>query len=663
MNTICTNKETETHEACTNASTKEIPKLEHSYTGKYQWNETDKTHSQMCVNGCEEYGNVTNCTFDSVVTDPTCDVKGYTTHTCTVCNNSYTDNETTRVHDYVYAAGNGIYHEVSCEYNNCTYKATEACAGGTATCIAKAICEKCNTAYGEVDAVNHTSLVKTDAIDATCETAGNIAYWTCNGCAKVYREETATTEITLAETVISAKNHDWNDGEITADPTCTTAGAKKFVCKNNSSHTKTETIEINTNAHNYGEWTQTSAPTCSATGTEERVCAHNAAHKETRDVEINANAHSYGEWTQTSAPTCSAKGTEERVCAHNAAHKETRDVEINANAHSYGEWTQTKAPTCTATGTEERVCANNAAHKETRDVAISATAHTGEENDIRNASAATCMSDGYTGDTYWSCCGKLSAKGTTINAIPHVDNNGDDICDYNCGTSMTSCKHEGPKQYITMLSPENKLNTHKIKCLECGKIVKTENCDKEITLVVDPTCYAEGYTAYKCKVCEYSYISDITPTTEHNFSDWVSNDANCDEIQTMSRRCKETRCLYKETEKVIDETTGKYAYGPHSLVVVPGKAATCTKAGYTAYSICVNCEEVTESTVIPAKGHTDANDDGNCDTCNYLISSKGECGCYCHGDSFFDKLIYKIAKFFWKLFKINANCQCGAKHW
>ena len=258
-------------------------------------------------------------------------------------------------------------------------------------------------------------------------------------------------------------------------------------------------------------------------------------------------------------------------------------------------------------------------------------------------------------------CGTTTG-GTVIPALIHKDDDGDSYCDL-CEIVLTSCKHEGtPKQYTTNLGPDGKLNSHKVKCLECGYVIKVENCDFYIE-VIAPTCYAEGYSAYTCKDCTYTFITDKTDMVEHDFGEWVSNDANCNEIQSRSRRCKDTRCLYKETEKVFDETTGKYAYGPHSLVVVPGKAATCTKAGYTAYSICVNCEVVTESTIIPAKGHTDANDDGNCDTCNYLMSSEGECGCYCHGDSFIDKLIYKIARFFWKLFKINANCQCGAKHW
>ena len=235
---------------------------------------------------------------------------------------------------------------------------------------------------------------------------------------------------------------------------------------------------------------------------------------------------------------------------------------------------------------------------------------------VKNASKATCKAVGYTGDIYWSCCDKLSAKGSTIPALEHIDKNNDNLCDYNCGTEMNTCKHEGtPKQYITNLGENGKLNTHKIKCLACGQIVKIENCDFD-TKVVAPSCYEEGYTKYTCKICTYSFVSDFEEKTEHDFGEWESNNATCHEIQSMSRRCKNTKCLYKETVKIIDENTGKYAYGAHSLVVVPGKDATCTKAGYTSYSICIHCEEVTGSKPIPAKGHADEDGNGNCDDCN-----------------------------------------------
>lgn len=77
-------------------------------------------------------------------------------------------------------------------------------AGGTATCTHKAVCTTCGEEYGEL--AKHT-LVKTDAKEATCTENGNIAYWTCSKCNKIFSDEECTNEISVADTVIKAKGH------------------------------------------------------------------------------------------------------------------------------------------------------------------------------------------------------------------------------------------------------------------------------------------------------------------------------------------------------------------------------------------------------------------------------------------------------------------------
>ena len=76
--------------------------------------------------------------------------------------------------------------------------------GGTATCTHKAVCTTCGEEYGEL--AKHT-LVKTDAKEATCTEDGNIAYWTCSKCNKIFKDEEGTNETSLANTVIKAKGH------------------------------------------------------------------------------------------------------------------------------------------------------------------------------------------------------------------------------------------------------------------------------------------------------------------------------------------------------------------------------------------------------------------------------------------------------------------------
>ena len=78
----------------------------------------------------------------------------------------------------------------------------------------------------DLEATGHT-LTKTEYKAATCTEAGNRAYWTCETCNKVYEDETGTTEIALADTVIPATGHTLTKTEA-KDPTCTEAGNRAY---------------------------------------------------------------------------------------------------------------------------------------------------------------------------------------------------------------------------------------------------------------------------------------------------------------------------------------------------------------------------------------------------------------------------------------------------
>ncbi|MCQ4794170.1 carbohydrate-binding domain-containing protein [Anaerofustis stercorihominis] len=89
-----------------------------------------------------------------------------------------------------------------------TVNGTVVCAsgnhiGGTATCKDKAVCEFCGTEYGDLDASNHTHIVKTEAKEATHLSEGNIEYWSCEGCGTLFKDANGTEETTLDDTVIA----------------------------------------------------------------------------------------------------------------------------------------------------------------------------------------------------------------------------------------------------------------------------------------------------------------------------------------------------------------------------------------------------------------------------------------------------------------------------
>lgn len=77
--------------------------------------------------------------------------------------------------------GNGT-HTHTC-LNNSSHTETGNCSGGTATCTAKAVCEICNTAYGELNASNHTGGTEVRGrVEATTSADGYTGDTYCKGC-------------------------------------------------------------------------------------------------------------------------------------------------------------------------------------------------------------------------------------------------------------------------------------------------------------------------------------------------------------------------------------------------------------------------------------------------------------------------------------------------
>lgn len=162
----------------------------------------------------------------AVTTKPDCEKKGVRTYTCTGCNDTRTEDIDALNHSW------GDW--------TVTTPATEEAEGvETRTC-------KNNASHIEtrpIPKLTHVhTLVKTEAVAATCEANGNTEYWTCSGCGRYFSDAEGNTEINAEDTVIAALDHDWDEGVVTKEPTATEEGVKTFTCKHDASHTKTETI-------------------------------------------------------------------------------------------------------------------------------------------------------------------------------------------------------------------------------------------------------------------------------------------------------------------------------------------------------------------------------------------------------------------------------------
>lgn len=196
----------------------------------------------------------------------TCDTLGM----CNTCGGSYYGGHAWGEWS---SAGNGT-HTRSCT-NYCREVDTAKCTGGKATCTTKAVCEVCDTEYGEKDPNNH-DLVHFRAKAPTCTEIGWDAYDRCIRCGyTTYTELPAQHDLkqhaakapTCTEkgwnayetcsrcdhttyTELPALNHDYQ--AVTVEPTCETDGYTVFTCSRcKDSYTADPTDQL---GHQFGAW-------------------------------------------------------------------------------------------------------------------------------------------------------------------------------------------------------------------------------------------------------------------------------------------------------------------------------------------------------------------------------------------------------------------------
>ena len=204
-----------------------------NHTGEVVWTKTETTHSSKY--SCCDTPVVTEEAHDW--TNGVCSECGYEcqhgggTATCSqlavcdICGSEYGDYDADN-HKAVSAwtQENGKHYH-KCEYGCDTHLDEADCSGGEATCTSLAVCDICGEEYGEINAANHTNLVKTEAKPATHTETGNIEYWYCDGCNKYFSDEAGTKEIVLENTVIpmighSADGTGWHSDETSHWNTC-----------------------------------------------------------------------------------------------------------------------------------------------------------------------------------------------------------------------------------------------------------------------------------------------------------------------------------------------------------------------------------------------------------------------------------------------------------
>ncbi len=488
--------------------------------------------------------------YVAVVTAPTCTDKGYTTHTCSRCQDTYTDSE-------VAALGHSFGDWVETTAPTCTDKGVN-----TKTC---SVCGATETE--DIAALGHKYLGV--VTDPTCTEKGYVTY-TCEVCSDSYKDK-----------YVDALGHKFEDAGYPVRPTCTEDGVKKEVCSVCGEEKLTTAKAL---GHAPAEANQKD-PTCTETGLTAGTYCTVCNEKLTQEV-IPALGHDYV--AVVTAPTCVDKGYTTHTCSR--CQDTYTDSEVAALGHDFGEWQLTTAPTCTVKGVETRYC-KVCNFSETQDVA-----ELGHDY-VAVVTAPTCLDKGYTTHTCSRC--QDTYTDSEVAALGH---------DYVAVVTAPTCTDKGYTTHTCSRCQDTYTDsevaalghsfgewvvTTEPTCLTEG--VETKTCTvcqhaetqpvaalghDYVAVVTAPTCLDKGYTTHTCSRCDDTYTDTEVDALGHDLGDWtLTTEPTCTAKGVETKYC--SRCDYTETQ---DVAMLEHAWGDWVQTTAP----TTTSAGENT-STCADC--------------------------------------------------------------------------
>lgn len=475
-----------------------------------------------------------------IVTAATCTEDGKQKMTCKICGDTYEEVIPAQGHNWNEGK---IIKEATCTEDG----------------EREFTCTRCQkTRIEKIEATGHVEMTDV-AVEPTCEIPGRTEGKHCSVCNVVLKEAKE----------IPALGHNWDNGKIIKEATCTEEGEKEFTCTRCQ---KTRTEKITT-----------------------------TGHEEVIDAAVE--------------PTCEIPGKTEgshcSVC--NKVLKEA--VEIPALGHNWDNGKTVKEATCTEDGEREFTCTRC---QKIRTEKIEATGHV-EVTDA--AVEPTCEIPGKTEGKHCSVCNKVLQEAKEIPALGHSWDEGKIIKEATCtevGEKEFTCtrcqktrteriESTGHKEVIdAAVEPtcETSGKTEGSHCENCGEILRAQ---EEIPATghvevkdeaVEPTCEIPGKTeGSHCRTCgKILKAQEEIPATGHTEVSVTTKNPTCEEPGNEMVYCSTCNRILT-AEKEIP------ALG-HKETVDAAVAATCEKTGKSEGSHCSVCGKVLkEQQVIPAKGH------------------------------------------------------------
>lgn len=448
---------------------------------------------------------------------------------------------------------NGNLKFVSTTIDKIVVKATGH-TGGTATCIAQAVCDTCEQPYGEFAA------------------------------------------------------HTWNAGSVTTQPTCVATGVKTFACTvEGCTATKTEDVEKSEEHAWEATKTVDKVASCKEKGLKSTHCSLCDATKDPEEIE--KTEHDYEE--SVVAPTCYAKGYTLYECK-NCGEKYTTN-ETDTVPHTFDAGTVTTEATCIEKGVKTFKCTTEGC-TETKTEEIPLAAHKGES--IPEVEA-DCTTAGSKGGTKCSVCQKVLIEPTITAPFKHdlekfaavsptCTTEGKTAgekctregCDYEVKQeTITALGHDLSKDKKTVVEPT--CTTQGVKAYICTRegcayvqedsaeavaMLEHKWSDKAL-ITKEATCTANGSKAVVCNDCKSEKAGTVEVITAlgHDWDEGTVKDAaTCQKDGTTTFKCKRTGCGVTEDRKV-----NKIDHDYNEVVTQP----TCEADGYTTKT-CKMCGEV-----------------------------------------------------------------------
>ena len=524
-----------------------------------------------------------------------CKTDGVATRSCTADGCGYTETEYISAHDIIYTPGKSATcaeagYTASQKCTECDYEIEstpiaklEHTLGAEATCTTAQVCTVCGEEI--VAALGHTEVID-DAVAATCTTAGKTEGKYCSVCNEVFVEDA----------VIPALGHDMDDGVYLVVPNCTESGTIKYTCQRNCGHTVIEEI----------------------------ISKHDIVYTPGKDATCYEDGY-------TAAESCT-------LCDY------TKASVVIPGGHK-GEWVPVDA------NYEQLACtACDRLLKRERNAVIENVAFPGDTSSTRidftdtlHAISGTDNGGKYLVFDFDVLIGKSAAIGTTeyLFSVKVMDGATSTPAGGNTTAQFQITMKNGVVAVVGSGSAVNDLPvallTDKVSITfrvvgvlaedkdASGNYVSTyylfakeTGTDGPMTLVrtsTNKSSYAgtvvryDNYIMSLAKEAKSEYVLSVNNASfirtndtnylysecDHEMSDWtIESDAvACTTDGVATRFCTVDGCGYTETEYI----------SAHSFTTTSGKAATCLEEGYSAYSVCDDCQMMVGKLDLPILGH------------------------------------------------------------